>query len=120
MSRVQKFIAAITLLAVALFLHSLLCDWYGPSGIQYDSFESRSIMVRIGSAFVITAISYETLAFDGVVGIAVPMLLVGTPWLWRWAHRVCGWTLVAMNELAFRVSGPPTRDSSLEVLCDAR
>jgi hypothetical protein len=77
MSRVQKFIAAITLLAVALFLHSLLCDWYGPSGIQYDSFESRSIMVRIGSAFVITAISYETLAFDGVVGIAVPMLLVG-------------------------------------------
>jgi len=66
---------------IALFLHMLLCDWN--SGLIYsgnnDFNGSRTrAIVPFGAEFGIIGRSSETIVPDALLGIALPILLVGS------------------------------------------
>jgi hypothetical protein len=77
MTQLQKLIAAVTLMLVAFFLHLFLCDWLGSSVNHNSSDVSRVTILPFGYAVAIVARSSATLLIDGLLGVAVPVVLIG-------------------------------------------
>jgi hypothetical protein len=78
MNGLQRTIVVATLLGVATFLHFFLCDWVS-SPLRLDSFETNvtRTIVPLGPYAGIHARSSNSVTFDAIAGVAVPLLMVG-------------------------------------------
>lgn len=75
----QKLIAVATLLSVATFTHLYCCDWV-TSPYTLDSTENgagKLTLVRFSSNAGILGRSKESVSFDAIYGVALPLLMVG-------------------------------------------
>ena len=81
MTILQKLVAVCTLMLIALFLHMFLCDW--DSGIMFTGNDnligSRArVIIAFGANSGIVGRSRDSIMLDGLLGIVLPILLVGS------------------------------------------
>lgn len=81
MTRAQKTVLVVTLVAVSSFLHTLFCDFQ--SGIIYTGSNDfhggkTRVIISFGANSGIVGRSRDTVVRDGMLGVALPMLLIGS------------------------------------------
>jgi hypothetical protein len=79
MSFLQRVIAVATLLCVATFLHLFCCDWVSrPTSLDDTANGGGALtIVRFSSHAGIVGRSKESVSFDAICGVALPLLMVG-------------------------------------------